>query len=115
MATQELKELAKAIADWAAGAPLIVSIFVFGSRVRGDHRADGAVDLSIDYGGSSYEIAAWQRHNEETDYTALKSVLPGPLNLVPFIACGPLVHWDRNVYCLWQDADNRQQAETFPG
>ena len=51
MATQELKELAKAIAEWASSAPLTVSIFVFGSRVRGDHSPDSDVDLSIDYGG----------------------------------------------------------------
>jgi hypothetical protein len=81
VATQELKELAKAIADWAVDAPLIVSRFVFGGRVRGDHRSDDDVDLSIDYGGPSDEAATWQAHNEETDYAALKSVLPGPLKL----------------------------------
>jgi hypothetical protein len=102
MATQQLEALAKAVADWAACAPLTVSIFVFGSRVRGDHGPDGYVELSIDCGGSSDEIAAWQAHNERTDYAALKDVLPGPLKLAPFIAHGSLVHWDRNVYCLWQ-------------
>jgi predicted nucleotidyltransferase len=102
MATQQLEELAKAIADWAAGAPLIVSIFVFGSRVRGDHGPNDDVDISIDCGGSSDEIAAWQTHNEKTGYAALKNVLPGPLKLAPFIPHGSLVHWDRNVFCLWQ-------------
>jgi hypothetical protein len=102
MVTQQLEELAKAIADWAASAPLTVSIFVFGSRVRGDHLPNGEVDISIDYGGSSDEIAAWQAHNEETDYAALRDILPGPLILAPFIARGSLVHWDRNVYCLWR-------------
>jgi predicted nucleotidyltransferase len=103
VATEELKELTRAIADWAADAPLIVSIFVFGSRVRGDHRPDDDVDICIDYGGSSNEIAAWRARNEETDYAALKSVLPGPLKLAPYelIARGSIVHWDRNVYCLW--------------
>jgi hypothetical protein len=102
MVTQQLEELAKAIADWAASAPLTVSIFLFGSRVRGDHGPNGDVELSIDCGGSGYEIAAWQAHNEETDYAALRGILPGPLKLAPFIARGSLVHWDRNVYCLWQ-------------
>ena len=55
-----IQELAKAIAQWAAGAPLTVSIFVFGIRLHGDHRPDGHVDLSIASGGSSDEIAAWQ-------------------------------------------------------
>jgi predicted nucleotidyltransferase len=108
MVTRQLEEMAGAIADWAAGAPLTVSIFVFGSRVRGDHGPNDDVDLSIDYGGSSDEIAAWRAHNEKTDYAALRNVLPGQLKLAPFIARGSLVHWNRNVYCLWQAP--REQA-----
>lgn len=103
LATEELRELAKAIADWAADAPLIVSIFVLGSRVRGDHCPDSDVDICVDCGGSADEIAAWRIRNEATGYAALKSVLPGPLKLAPYavIARGSIVHWDRNVYCLW--------------
>jgi predicted nucleotidyltransferase len=103
LATEELKELTKAIADWAADAPLIVSVFVLGSRVRGDHRADSDVDICVDCGGGADEIAAWRTRNEAADYAALKSVLPGPLKLAPYtvIARGSIVHWDRNVYCLW--------------
>lgn len=102
MVTRQLEELAKTIADWAADAPLIVSIFVVGSRARGDVGSNGDVDLAIDYGGSSRETVKWQEHNEETDYAALKRALLGRLNLVPGMAYGSLVHWDRNVYCLWQ-------------
>jgi predicted nucleotidyltransferase len=35
------------LAEWAADAP--VTVYLFGSRARGDHRPDTDVDLYIQY------------------------------------------------------------------
>jgi predicted nucleotidyltransferase len=43
-ASQEVRELAKIIADWSASAPDF-TFYLFGSRVRGDHLSDSDVDL----------------------------------------------------------------------
>jgi predicted nucleotidyltransferase len=39
----EVKQLARTLADWAADKS--VTVFLFGSRVRGDHRPDSDVDV----------------------------------------------------------------------
>jgi len=44
----EVKQLARALADWAADKS--VTVFLFGSRVRGDHRPDSDVDVFVQFG-----------------------------------------------------------------
>jgi predicted nucleotidyltransferase len=43
-----LEELAPRVAAWAAPHPHIKAIYVFGSRFRGNARADSDLDLSIE-------------------------------------------------------------------
>ena len=43
-----LTELAGIVADWADGCPGVERVFLFGSRVRGDHRPDSDLDLAIE-------------------------------------------------------------------
>ena len=43
----ELKALAETLADWVELAPDIPAIYLFGSRVRGDHGPDSDVDVRL--------------------------------------------------------------------
>ena len=44
----EVKQLARTLADWAADKS--VTVFLFGSRVRDDHRPDSDVDVFVQFG-----------------------------------------------------------------
>jgi predicted nucleotidyltransferase len=44
--SNDLKDLARLLADWAAPASG-VTVYLFGSRVRGDHKADSDVDSAF--------------------------------------------------------------------
>ena len=37
----------QALLKWAEGKPLVGSLWVFGSRARGDHRAESDLDIAI--------------------------------------------------------------------
>jgi hypothetical protein len=41
----ELEALAEILAEWIDSAPAIPTVYLFGSRVRGDHRPDSDVDI----------------------------------------------------------------------
>lgn len=62
----ELPEIQKILLTWALGQPLINRLWLFGSRVRGEHRPDSDVDVAIELDMSvakgsdeSGGIAAW--------------------------------------------------------
>lgn len=81
-ADMELKELAQILADWLAPADGFVA-YLFGSRVRGDHRPDSDVDVRIfleDVRDTDAGMAWWIEQNE-TDFAEVKAKLPGPLAL----------------------------------
>ena len=42
---EDAKEIARILADWAAGQS--ITVHLFGSRVRGDHGPDSDVDIYI--------------------------------------------------------------------
>jgi predicted nucleotidyltransferase len=74
--------LAKTLADWADEFSVIETVFLFGSRVRGDHRPDSDVDVRIIF---TQELATdgmrlWDQENC-SDFAVLKGSLPGPLAL----------------------------------
>lgn len=44
----QLPEIQKILLTWASGKPLINRLWLFGSRVRGEHRPDSDVDVAIE-------------------------------------------------------------------
>jgi predicted nucleotidyltransferase len=87
-----LSELMDVLAEWAAGAP--VTVYVYGSRVRGDHRPDSDVDLYVEY-VKGYEAAGdkWYNAQTEQNYSGLREKLPGPISKVmpPFGSRHPFI------------------------
>jgi hypothetical protein len=78
----ELQALARILADWIEPAPNIPAVYLFGSRVRGDHRPDSDVDVRLflsEWRNLTTVDMEWWGEQNETDFAALKSRLPGPL------------------------------------
>jgi predicted nucleotidyltransferase len=101
----EVKQLARALADWAADKS--VTVFLFGSRVRGDHRPDSDVGVFVQFGAMTEGTAVWWTEQNSEDFAGLKARLPGPLRildanapLVPSVTKGKVVYRDRNVICV---------------
>lgn len=109
--TDELIQLARILADWVSPAPSI-TIYLFGSRVRGDHRPDSDVDVLIDISrASTTEDATWWSNVNADEFRTIDTLLPGPLQILeshsslrPAIISAPVVHRDRQVVCVWRDA-----------
>jgi predicted nucleotidyltransferase len=78
----ELRALAEILADWADQGPFSF-VYLFGSRVRGDHRPNSDVDIRLfldDVGKDASEVTLrWWQDQNETDFADLKRRLPGPL------------------------------------
>jgi predicted nucleotidyltransferase len=101
----DLKQLACTLADWAADKS--VTIFLFGSRVRGDHRPDSDVDIFVQRGNVTRETAEWWTVQNSDDFASLKARLPGPLKvldahapIVSSVLKAEVVYRDRNVACV---------------
>jgi hypothetical protein len=80
----QLSDLASILADWINPAPGIPAIYLFGSRVRGDHRRDSDVDIRLfldQWKAVGEATVAWWQEQNETDFAALKALLPGPPKL----------------------------------
>jgi predicted nucleotidyltransferase len=75
-----LEELVGVLSEWAAGKA--ATVYLFGSRVRGDHRPDSDVDVVIEWGTPDQATMDWWQHEQETDFADLKSKLPGPLKIL---------------------------------
>ena len=107
--SDELVELARGLADWSAAATGL-TIYLFGSRVRGDHRPDSDIDILIDIkvGSISHKAAVWYTKVHDDGFAAKGFDLPGPirpldnmdLQMSELIRRGPVVHIDRNVRCV---------------
>jgi predicted nucleotidyltransferase len=106
--SDELKQLTRLLADWAAPASG-VTVYLFGSRVRGDHKPTSDVDICIKWGDRPDDgDVRWHMFNEEEDYATIKRKLPGPLKILerddPWhkrVVASEVVHQDRNVRCVW--------------
>ena len=105
---EDLKSLAGILADWAAPAPGI-SVYLFGSRVRGDHRPDSDVDVCFKLGDKFDEAdAVWWETNQSDFFAAITARLPGPLKWLDHndplwqrVVSGKVIYQDRSVYCVW--------------
>jgi predicted nucleotidyltransferase len=78
--SDELKVLADILAHWLEPAGGFTA-YLFGSRVRGDHRPDSDVDVRIflEECQPDEEGIRWWLEQNETDFAAVKALLPGPL------------------------------------
>jgi hypothetical protein len=89
---RELSELMNVLAEWAANAP--VTVYVYGSRVRGDHRTDSDVDLYVQHlNGQEAAGDEWYDAQKAENYSNLRGKLPGPIENVmpPYGAPHPLL------------------------
>lgn len=82
----DLLDLAKAVSDWLDAAPPgIPAVYLFGSRVRGDHRPDSDVDLRIRLNewdpDPEFNLNWWWTDQNEANFADLKARLPGKLSL----------------------------------
>jgi predicted nucleotidyltransferase len=80
--SSELVALAGLLADWITPAPGVTAVYLFGSRVRGDHRPDSDVDVRLfldEWKHADHVTSRWWVQQNETDFAVLKSRLPGPL------------------------------------
>jgi predicted nucleotidyltransferase len=100
-----LEELANTLATWASGKA--VTVYLFGSRVRGDHRPDSDVDVYMEWGRLDDATMNWWQHENETEWAALKAKLPGPLKFLEgsdpvgrLVVAAPVVHTAQNVTCV---------------
>jgi predicted nucleotidyltransferase len=72
--TAELRELAKKIADWAAAAPGSV-VYVYGSRVRGDHKPTSDVDICMDFPNPKTQDTRWWTDNNQDEFKQISAQL----------------------------------------
>ena len=74
--------LAHEINDWAQKRPFIEYIYVFGSRVRGDHTKESDLDISIDPNCAGDNAADWVEWRCDPKFDGLQEILPGKLHLI---------------------------------
>lgn len=67
----------RVIRAWAAKNPIIVSVHLFGSRVKGTARPDSDLDVAIDVGLDEGALQTWiiQKGDWERDLRALTGLL----------------------------------------
>lgn len=105
-AAGELQELAKVVADWAAPSPG-ARVYLFGSRVRGDHGSDSDVDVYVEFDNASGDDMKWWIANQRDAFDEIQKLLPFEFNTLdprdPFsrqIVAAPVAYRDRNVFCV---------------
>ncbi len=105
--TEELKALAVTLADWSCPATSAI-VYVFGSRVRGDHRLDSDVDISIGFSDYSHEDVHWWTKINDDNFESINVRLPGRLEILeesdPIthrVRSAPVVYQYRNVRCVY--------------
>jgi predicted nucleotidyltransferase len=105
----ELDDLLSILADWAAPATS-AKIFLFGSRVRGDHRPNSDVDISVKWTSPpDDQTTDWWTANNAEEFESIDAKLPGRLhvpepNETEFhakVQSSEIVHTRGNIYCVW--------------
>ena len=106
--TPELVDLARKLADWAAPATG-TTIYLYGSRVRGDHGPNSDVDLWIEFSRPSRADIEWWTVNNEENFAAITTIFGARIEMLernsPIhfdVTHAPVVHRDRNVRCVWR-------------
>jgi len=81
----ELDTLANILAKWIEPVPSVPAVYLYGSRVRGDHRPDSDIDVRVftkEWLGIKEADVQWWTNENAADFAALRKRLPGPLHLV---------------------------------
>jgi predicted nucleotidyltransferase len=106
---EELAGLARVLAQWVAPAPR-ATIYLFGSRVRGDHRPDSDVDIVIHFDKPTHEDVVWWDAINSDLFQSIDAKLPGKLKILenadPIsgrVRAAREVHRDGRVICVWMD------------
>ncbi|RYB01383.1 nucleotidyltransferase domain-containing protein [Lichenibacterium ramalinae] len=131
MIPSDLPALAEAVAKWADEAPGVPAVYVFGSRVRGDHHSGSDVDLCVILDemedGNPIDPDDWWDAQHRASFADLTAVLPGPLEM-HYDLDDPALRWMREaradpsrivlqvrkVVCLWMPPKPVQHLETTP-
>ena len=105
----ELDDLLSVLENWAAPATS-AEIFLFGSRVRGDHRLDSDVDISVKWTCPADDQTSdwWTAQNTEL-FKSIDAMLPGRLHVpepseTEFhakVQSSEIVHRRGNINCVW--------------
>jgi predicted nucleotidyltransferase len=75
----DLERLAVILNNWVTPMPVVDTPYLFGSRVRGDHRPDSDVDVHILF-DASRDMSGWLEANENK-FRDINALLPGRLAL----------------------------------
>lgn len=108
MVNKDLRTVTAILADWVDPAPSY-RVYLFGSRVRGDHRSTSDVDIVLDRLGALIEDVNWWFEQRETDFAAVRTLLPGSLRILhpdekrqrTQVLKAPVIYADRKVTCVW--------------
>jgi predicted nucleotidyltransferase len=107
--------LAGVIAQWASEVQN-VRVYLYGSRVRGDHELDSDIDLCVAFPKRDPAVMAWWELNQLTRFALLELKLGKRVRArspddpvgerVRQAALDPdrVIHQDRNVTCVWMPA-----------
>ncbi|PLV12579.1 hypothetical protein CXG53_25205 [Pseudomonas guariconensis] len=75
--------MADAVANWASTEPLIQKVYLFGSRVRGDHHPDSDLDVAVEIftlQGDSDPFTTWTCEAQRLK-SSIASIVPVPIDL----------------------------------
>jgi uncharacterized protein len=64
----ELEEVARVVSRWARTKPIVRRAYLFGSRVRGEHRVDSDIDIAVELEPNLDEsggLATWMFEKEK--------------------------------------------------
>lgn len=107
--SEELAHLAATLADWTIPAPN-AAVYLFGSRVRGDHRQDSDVDIVVRFPKADHADLDWWTANNHEYFAGINARLPGPLRILEnndpvsqkvLDAAVTPVYRDRSVICVY--------------
>jgi predicted nucleotidyltransferase len=104
----ELADLARKLADWAALAKG-TTVYLYGSRVRGDHKPDSDIDLCIEFPKPTKADIGWWSANNKDDFATIATSLGARIEILernsPIrtdVLLAPVVYQDRTVRCVWR-------------
>lgn len=86
----EIPQIGDVVSNWARGKPLIKRVYLFGSRVRGDHKPTSDLDIAVELDRSAFTgsdetggLATWMFESEAWR-NELKVLIPLEIQLVRY-------------------------------